>query len=141
MPINRKAVGKRAGTDALGSVRPDQAKAIAESVSAVAASSGKAWEAEEATQQSTERYTNQYYVEALKQAESREERERIAKAREAELNEARKHLERLRTSRTVTQRGMTYLPVIGILAGGAILVAIGAKYINLEDVAKLLGRD
>jgi len=36
---------------------------------------------------------------------------------------------------------MTYLPVIGILAGGAILVAIGAKYINLEDVAKLLGRD
>ncbi|MRI41701.1 hypothetical protein D5301_05515 [Stenotrophomonas sp. MH181796] len=141
MPINRKAVGKRTATDALGSVTPEQAKAIGESVAAVAESSGKAWEAEEATQQSTERHTAEFYVEALKQAGSPEERESIRKAREAELNKVRESLELLRSSRTVTQRGMAYLPVLGILAGGAILATIGAKYINLEDVAKLLGRD
>lgn len=136
-----KGAGAQLGKDALGHITPEQLRAVADSVAAVAESSGRSWEAEEATEQATERHTADFYAESLKHAESAEERERIRKAREEELDKVRQYRNILRSSRTLTQRGMAYLPALAMLGAGAILVAIGAKYIELDDVVDLLGRD
>ncbi|WNH54527.1 hypothetical protein [Stenotrophomonas oahuensis] len=143
MAINRGKGGAAVGAAGkiFDNLTPEQAKAIADSVEAVAKSSGPSWVAEETTEQTTERHTSDFYTASINKAESEEERDRIRKQREEELEAVRKMRDELRKDRSNSQRGMALLPVLAIAGATALVVALGARYVKLDEVIELLGKD